>query len=542
MIKNTRALQRALAKVFNTSAGEKIKAAFIDKTDTPLLSKLILEENPNSSVDTTPYIFNKTGYKSEVKERLKKGYFTKEERLKGKDKFGNPITEQQEVGFYKPTVNKSSFNDLIKDIDKIGKTVENKSEQNVIKKFVSDLNKSAKKTGKNWSKDSSLFGEFFDSADYFKILDKKKPIQDVIPFKDISPTISDYRRVLGTIDNKKLAQVDPSVRKVYNMLQAKKSPSQPQTTLRDIKSLALKKIEELGPKDPLKDLDPRILDVLEENIDDVGFTGAYRGSLSLPRQFRNIDDEAVIPQSTPKQKDFAASNPKSASIFLEEDYLNRLGGGEFDTPEMRQSVIGEARKKYFDRIRAAEPSLLDTESTAIQKVNIKLPKDMTREEFLNLPEEERRFLGQAQEVYNETFGRAKQSGYNTRDSDAIAQEEVLQVMLGRADRSISGTIMGPEEVLARKYKSSITGKKKPLLPEEKPEYTKGEQYSLFGEKQYPVTGRFTFKKKNKGGLAGLTTKKKFIPKIIKNKKLKKRKQQKPRGVGKALRGYGATSG
>jgi len=49
-------------------------------------------------------------------------------------------------------------------------------------------------------------------------------------------------------------------------------------------------------------------------------------------------------------------------------------------------------------------------------------------------------------------------------------------------------------------------------------------------------------KKAKGGLASLTKKKKFIPKIIKNKKLKKRKQQKPKGVGAALRGYGAICG
>jgi len=45
----------------------------------------------------------------------------------------------------------------------------------------------------------------------------------------------------------------------------------------------------------------------------------------------------------------------------------------------------------------------------------------------------------------------------------------------------------------------------------------------------------------KGGLAGLTKKKKFVPKIVKNKKKNKKKQQKPRGVGKALRGYGATN-
>ena len=46
-----------------------------------------------------------------------------------------------------------------------------------------------------------------------------------------------------------------------------------------------------------------------------------------------------------------------------------------------------------------------------------------------------------------------------------------------------------------------------------------------------------------GGLVSLTRKKrKTIPKILQNKKKNKKKQQKPRGVGKALRGYGATCG
>ena len=52
------------------------------------------------------------------------------------------------------------------------------------------------------------------------------------------------------------------------------------------------------------------------------------------------------------------------------------------------------------------------------------------------------------------------------------------------------------------------------------------------------------KKSNTGGLVSLKHRKKksFIPKIIQNKKLKKRQQTKPKGVGAALRGYGAVCG
>ena len=49
----------------------------------------------------------------------------------------------------------------------------------------------------------------------------------------------------------------------------------------------------------------------------------------------------------------------------------------------------------------------------------------------------------------------------------------------------------------------------------------------------------------RGGLISLVKKRKKkrpIPKIIKNRTKNKKKQQKPKGVGKALRGYGAVSG
>ena len=51
------------------------------------------------------------------------------------------------------------------------------------------------------------------------------------------------------------------------------------------------------------------------------------------------------------------------------------------------------------------------------------------------------------------------------------------------------------------------------------------------------------KKSNTGGLVSLKHRKKksFIPKIIQNKKLKKRQQTKPKGVGAALRGWGAVN-
>jgi len=70
-----------------------------------------------------------------------------------------------------------------------------------------------------------------------------------------------------------------------------------------------------------------------------------------------------------------------------------------------------------------------------------------------------------------------------------------------------------------------------LTPEEKKLYTKA------------VEAETIIRKKNTGGLVGLKQKKSFIPKIIQNKSLReKRQNKKPKGVGASLRGWGAVSG
>jgi len=69
-----------------------------------------------------------------------------------------------------------------------------------------------------------------------------------------------------------------------------------------------------------------------------------------------------------------------------------------------------------------------------------------------------------------------------------------------------------------------------LTPEEKKLYTKA------------VEAETIIRKKNTGGLVGLKQKKSFIPKIIQNKSLReKRQNKKPRGVGASLRGWGAVN-
>lgn len=519
MIKNSAALQRKIAR-----GGKKLLEVLLEST--------------TSKGDEKPPIYNKTGYTSTVQEITDtKGYYTPSEKAKGLDK------ELKLVGTYNPTVSKTGIKSLTKKIKSVATRVDNKKQKDAILSLASDLDKSVKKQKKSWEKDSSFLGKFFDSSSFTDIAKKGKGVQDVLFETDDTPTMADFKQaaeIFKRDDFVSAAQKDASIRKIYNTELRKRNPNELNVNLRDIKKIALDKINQLAPSKTKE-----IIDVLNMPADDVGFTGtsAAGRELRYPKQYIGKDD--MITYRTKEDKPTLATKNNPAG-FTPEYYIPSEGDpSEFNRPEIIGDTLRKMEKADADAIRRSEPNLLDTQSTQIEKRGLTLPKDMTPTQLKNLSLEERRFIEQAQDVYDDAYARAQQDGYNLRDSDAIAQEETLVVMFGRAEdtSSISGRVINPDEVLARKYKSSITGRKKGLLPEEKPEYFKGEQRSLFGEKQYPVTGKFSFTKKNKGGLASLKKKKKRkIPKILKNKSLKARKEnKKPKGVGQALRGFGAVN-
>tara|TARA_R110002050_G_scaffold281853_1_gene429443 strand:- start:124 stop:1857 length:1734 start_codon:yes stop_codon:yes gene_type:complete len=577
MIKNSAALQRKIAR-----GGKKLLEVLLEST--------------TSKGDEKPPIYNKTGYSSSLEEVTDtKGYYTASEREKGIDK------TLRLSGYYNPKVSKSGIKNLTKKIKSVATRVDNKKEKDAMLSLASDLNKSVTKQKKSWEKDSSFLGQFFDSSAFTDITKKGRGVQDVLFETDDTPTMADFKqaaKIFNQEDFVAAAQKDASIRKIYNTELRKRNPNELNVNLRDIKEIALNKINQLAPSKTKE-----IIDVLNMPADDVGFTGTSKGGRELryPKQYIGKDD--IITYRTKEDKPALATKDNPVG-FTPEYYIPSAGDpSEFNRPEIIGNTLREMEKADRDAIRRSEPNLLDTQSTQIKQRGLTLPKDMTPTQLKNLSLEERRFIEQAQDIYNETYIEAQQKGFNKRDSDAIAQEEIVAVMFGRAEDtdSISGSVLKPDDVLARKYKSSITGRKKGLLPEEKPEYFKGEQRSLFGEKQYPITGRFTtgnikdfpspvrstnYSKKTfpqgpksiqssassllenpdsfvgneilrlykdilmkkrglaKGGLASLKKKKKRkIPKILKNKSLRARKEnKKPKGVGQALRGFGAISG
>ena len=168
-----------------------------------------------------------------------------------------------------------------------------------------------------------------------------------------------------------------------------------------------------------------------------------------------------------------------------------------------------------------------------------LKKYLSPKKRKELTREERLTVVRAQKIYLAALKEAKARKLKGKDAEAFAEETVLSVITKEQGGDPQSVMFYPEKMLDPKDKKIKDRLRKPQLrdvevPEEGPYLP-----NLF----LPEGKKTLYKlKKAKGGLASLPKKKKFIPKIIKNKKLKKRKQQKPKGVGAALRGYGAICG
>ena len=222
-----------------------------------------------------------------------------------------------------------------------------------------------------------------------------------------------------------------------------------------------------------------------------------------------------------------------------------------------------------------------------------LKKYLSPKKRKELTREERLTVVRAQKIYLAALKEAKARKLKGKDAEAFAEETVLSVITKEQGGDPQSVMFYPEKMLDPKDKKIKDRLRKPQLrdlevPEEGPYlpnlflpegkktlFTRGTTRQDFPTEYSPSTARqgppsvqrnissllkdpesyvgneilrlyadILRRKRNlaKGGLAGLTKKKKFVPKIVKNKKLKKRKQQKPRGVGQALRGYGATCG
>jgi hypothetical protein len=307
----------------------------------------------------------------------------------------------------------------------------------------------------------------------------------------------------------------------------------------------------IEPKDTFlqraKELDdPKFIEEFEQlqrEIPDepIGTTTGRSG-----KRFRVDEEGALTSEIDPKVRAEMerVQQQQSRTPFFEQDYIDDFPS-EFATPEGRAYTVRGAQTAFYNRLKQLDPGFIDegggVSGLQPSRINVKLVDDYTKEQLLNLPDEERELLNRAMNIYVDAVDdiKTRRPGVNDADADAFARDVVNSTLLDEGARpSIVKTgdrFYEPEKKLLRKYKSSLKAFK-PLrreIPED----------DLIGVKEVDAI-QLPIKFKKKGGLLGLLKrkKKKFVPKIIKNKKLKKRTQKKPRGVGKALRGYGATSG
>ena len=159
----------------------------------------------------------------------------------------------------------------------------------------------------------------------------------------------------------------------------------------------------------------------------------------------------------------------------------------------------------------------------------------------NLPTSVKREYYQNLEFYDSLKSQYLDQGFSVAAAEREAKQDFVEafgeptsIMYDR----LRGKALTPEEI-AGDVDVPVEGRTR-LLAEETPTQEAEDLLNIEGGLDQIEDLSF-----RRGGLISLVKKRKKkrpIPKIIKNKKLKKRKQQKPRGVGQALRGYGATSG
>tara|TARA_R100001129_G_scaffold29437_1_gene19598 strand:- start:303 stop:2000 length:1698 start_codon:yes stop_codon:yes gene_type:complete len=438
---------------------------------------------------------------------------------------------------------------------------------------------------------SKKLTSLFDSKSFY---DLTPTVKSKTPLRNIQKELAKIKSLDQFLRKTSLDKIktDTRVKNIVKELRKQRGATDLTVNLGDVKKYALDSIARLSDEENLlkKDLvrTPRQLDILGEVTGPEGspFPIIPKKSVTKPKdtflqRAKELDDPKFIEEFEQLQKEIpdepigtttgrsgkrfrideegrltSEIDPKvraemervqqqqSRTPFFEQDYIDE-GVSEFANPEGRGYTVKGAETAFYNRLKQLDPGFIDSSGKVSgmqpKTLNVKLVDDYTKEQLLNLPDEERELLNRAMNIYVDAVDdiKTRRPGVNDADADAFARDVVNSTLLDEGARpSIVKTgdrFYEPEKKLLRKYKSSLKAFK-PLrreIPED----------DLIGVKEVDAI-QLPIKFKKKGGLLGLLKrkKKKFVPKIIKNKKLKKRTQQKPRGVGKALRGYGATSG
>ena len=475
-------------------------------------------------------------------------------------------------------------------------------DEKMSKKFkapVGSYKKFSAKNSKNWEQVEggvSLKDElanFFESSD-FNILTKKgrKPLQlelDPRPegalrrvsTQEPDPRLEKLReaqRVYSLIQNpaqfQRVGKQDESVQKLIKALQKDKTKGDLTVKRSDLLTYTLNAIADL--QSPEGKLRQEIIDVLSEPIGSVGgaSTSRYTTPITVDPKTGRLAQKATreVSEDTLKER-VARVRGEYNPLDSEVEALYTQTGQEFETANVPDLLRRLESKSLMKSIGASG------ESKAEVKPFLKF--NYTPTEFNRLSQEDQLTIERATQIYRQAYA-AVDKRLPSRTAEEIAEDAVLDAMIREDPGSPMTTPTRVDTGPAKRGQPylGLTDEEAGIRYSMEPNYsttqfTRGTTRQDFPTEFSPSTARqgppsvqrnisslledpqsyvgneilrlyadILRRRRNlaKGGLAGLTKKKKFIPKIIKNKKKNKKKQQKPRGVGKALRGYGAVSG
>jgi hypothetical protein len=250
-----------------------------------------------------------------------------------------------------------------------------------------------------------------------------------------------------------------------------------------------------------------------------------------PSKSKMYSPEKMLKASDAEQAAFASPDVGTGPSFSGLDLQNpniRIGADEMNAPF---TTFKPLNVKEYTELLTGPPKIKATVVSALS-------------EFLESPElykdkiKQQDYLDVLKDLMGTKLGLKKRNPTKKEQEELKKSTAKLNKILNNIElkkatenKNAAAKVIAKLERNKKLIKEGFEDEVELLTPEEKKLYTKA------------VEAETIIRKKNTGGLVGLKQKKSFIPKIIQNKSLReKRQNKKPKGVGASLRGWGAVSG
>jgi len=249
-----------------------------------------------------------------------------------------------------------------------------------------------------------------------------------------------------------------------------------------------------------------------------------------PSKSKMYSPEKMLAASDTEQAAFTSPDVGTGPSFSGLDLQNpnvRIGADEINAPF---TTFKPLNVKEYTELLTGPPKIKATVVSALS-------------EFLESPElykdkiKQQDYLDVLKDLMGTKLGLKKRNPTKKEQEELKKSTAKLNKILNNIElkkatenKNAAAKVIAKLKRNKKLIKEGFEDEVKLLTPEEKKLYTKA------------VEAETIIRKKNTGGLVGLKQKKSFIPKIIQNKSLReKRQNKKPRGVGASLRGWGAVN-